>query len=247
MNEIWSAVLLRVVSVSWTEKQSLDTTVIDDWRYFYLEMSPQNVMGRKMPCRFAVAGIGYECGIWQFSPLGCFCPVLPVALDGAGLAVLEFKGLCYPGPNPGAYLLAHHKAGPPISQFQPKPSYEKQNSLGLERWSLELPGTWMWFRFLICNCISQGVTLHWAKHSRRVRISVKLDEQDLGSAPPKFFLHKPVCLLCIFIDAVPLGQYSKGCSDSKLQKVARPAYIECLCASTCLAWNMLHELVILFW
>lgn len=59
MSEIWSAVLLRVASVSWTERQSLD-----DLRYFYLEMLLQNVMGRKIPCRFAVSGTGYECGIW---------------------------------------------------------------------------------------------------------------------------------------------------------------------------------------
>lgn len=63
-----------------------------------------------------------------------------------------------------------------------------------------------------------------------VRLSVRLCQHDLGSAPPKSFLHKPVCLLCTVIDAVPLGQYPKGCSDSKLQKSSRPVYIECLCA-----------------
>lgn len=84
MSEIWSAVLLRIASVSWPERQSLDTTVVDDLRCFYLEMSPQNMMGIKMPCRFAMAGIGYECGIWQFSPLGCFCPILPSCLSKMG-------------------------------------------------------------------------------------------------------------------------------------------------------------------
>lgn len=72
--------------------------------------------------------------------------------------------------------------------------------------------------------------LHWAKHSGGVRVNVRVDQHDLGSAPSKSFLHKPVCLLCIFIDAMPLSQYPKGCSDSKLQKSSRPVYIECLCA-----------------
>lgn len=31
--------------------------------------------------------------------------------------------------------------------------------------------------------------IHWAKHSERVRINVRLDQQDLGSAPSKFFSH----------------------------------------------------------
>ena len=31
------------------------------------------------------------------------------------------------------YLLAHRKAGPPVSQLQSKPRYEQQNSLRLER------------------------------------------------------------------------------------------------------------------
>lgn len=84
MSEVWSAVLLRVASMSWTERQSLDTPVVDDLRCFYLEMSPQDIMGRKMPCRLAVAAIGYECEIWQFSPLGCFCPVLPSCLTEMG-------------------------------------------------------------------------------------------------------------------------------------------------------------------
>lgn len=39
MSEIWSAVLLRVASVNWTERQSLDTTVVDDLRCFYLKKS----------------------------------------------------------------------------------------------------------------------------------------------------------------------------------------------------------------
>lgn len=70
-------------------------------------------------------------GSGSFLPWDASVSSSPVALvRWAGLVVLEFKGLSYPGPNKVQYLLAHHKAGPPISQFQPKPSYEHKIAWG---------------------------------------------------------------------------------------------------------------------